>query len=400
MSSTTLVEFTDTQMLDYATDADFSMQNSPADWLAVEATMLDDNPTSATTEYSETIEIDMEHNDEHDEEITEYEMADDVIVDVDYDGDAQFQDAELDEPPIVMDSVLLSNDPNAHQHEPTQTHFALQPTELGDLSVTMAEVPSFQDAADEAAPVHTEEPTSTALHLVDGDSTLSAIPEAATSFPPATHSPVLSEEPPPFVVSVAASSDGPSYDHEAAEEIFSRANEFAEHEAAADGQGTIAAPHKGQHEESEEPLDGAPGLEGRAESFDHPGGQYAAPAEAAEFPGVEAGEDVDPHEISEGVYIDPPPAVLLSLSFTEPASLCLFNHPPSSSRSQSPGEPSTTNSAVTLILQQQPTLYYEPLNHVFAALRHEQVIYNLPQLVDNELIFEAYDMNLVIGEHS
>ena len=52
-TTTTLVDYTDTQMLDEAMDGDFSMQNSPADWLAVEATMSDDNPTSAATDYSE-----------------------------------------------------------------------------------------------------------------------------------------------------------------------------------------------------------------------------------------------------------------------------------------------------------------------------------------------------------
>lgn len=61
MSTATVVDLTDAQMLDYAVDGDFSMHNSPAEWLAIEATMSDDNP--AATDYSEPIEIDMEAGD-------------------------------------------------------------------------------------------------------------------------------------------------------------------------------------------------------------------------------------------------------------------------------------------------------------------------------------------------
>lgn len=109
----------------------------------------------------------------------------------------------------------------------------------------------------------------------------------------------------------------------------------------------------------------------------------------------------DPHEISEGVYIDPPPAVLLSVPSLDQLDIHLFN-PPRSARSgtttpSARGSESPEPDAIVL-LQQLPTLYYEPLSKVFDALRHEEYISRIPNLTDSELVLDAYDLQLVVPE--
>ena len=59
ITTTTLLDLTDTQMIDYAVDHDFSMHtSSDAGWLPLEATRSDD--TEQLQDYQETIEVDME----------------------------------------------------------------------------------------------------------------------------------------------------------------------------------------------------------------------------------------------------------------------------------------------------------------------------------------------------
>lgn len=104
---------------------------------------------------------------------------------------------------------------------------------------------------------------------------------------------------------------------------------------------------------------------------------------------VSAGESVgDPHEISEGIYIDPPPPVLLTL---HPSSdtFCLFNYPTD--------EKSDSN--LMLLLHDLPTLYYEPLSKVFEVLRNEGYITNTYDLSNGELVLDAYELvDLAISE--
>jgi len=100
----------------------------------------------------------------------------------------------------------------------------------------------------------------------------------------------------------------------------------------------------------------------------------------------------DPHEISEGVYIDPPPPVLLSLSPEEHFTFALFNKPVEWNSSLNP--PPIDH----LLLHQLPTLYYEPLSSVFEALRHEAVIGSTFLLAEGELVLDALDLQLSISE--
>ncbi|KAG1749097.1 uncharacterized protein EDB91DRAFT_1244889 [Suillus paluster] len=112
----------------------------------------------------------------------------------------------------------------------------------------------------------------------------------------------------------------------------------------------------------------------------------------------EADSANDPHEISEGVYIDPPPAVFVSIGSSEVPEYCLFNQPPAERGSRSPSAGASNEQAYSLLLQNRPTLYYEPLSCVFEALRQDEVISKIPDSPEGELMIDAYDLQLSIFE--
>ncbi|KAJ7871490.1 hypothetical protein B0H14DRAFT_216821 [Mycena olivaceomarginata] len=107
----------------------------------------------------------------------------------------------------------------------------------------------------------------------------------------------------------------------------------------------------------------------------------------------------DPHEISDGVYIDPPPAVLVSFESSDSPDICLFNQP-ARSRSPSPSVEGQEQAyqVFDLLLHHRPILYYEPLASVFEALRQEELRAWIPHLAESELVLDAYDLQLVISE--
>ena len=106
----------------------------------------------------------------------------------------------------------------------------------------------------------------------------------------------------------------------------------------------------------------------------------------------------DPHEISDGVYIDPPPAVLLSFSLADDEfELCLFNPPATESGASTPAAEHRSEQ-FKMLLHDKPTLYYEPLTSVFDALRQEPEIARIPDFTNGELVLHAYDLDLSISE--
>lgn len=101
----------------------------------------------------------------------------------------------------------------------------------------------------------------------------------------------------------------------------------------------------------------------------------------------------DPHEISEGVYIDPPPPVLLSMAPAEDFNYSFFNE-----ATQWTQNDSSSSSALHVVLQQYPTLYYEPLSSVFEGLRQDELTQSISNVVEAELILDAIDLELTISE--
>lgn len=104
----------------------------------------------------------------------------------------------------------------------------------------------------------------------------------------------------------------------------------------------------------------------------------------------------DPHEISEGVYIDPPPPVLLSMNSDDLFDFSLFNEP--STWNEITSKVAEEKQVAHVLLSSFPTLYYEPLSTVFDALRQEEYVQSLTTAAENELVVEAVDLQLVISE--
>lgn len=106
----------------------------------------------------------------------------------------------------------------------------------------------------------------------------------------------------------------------------------------------------------------------------------------------------DPHEISDGIFIEPPPGVLVSVLSDSAPKFSLFNRPssypagPSSSTLDDEAQP------LTVLFEDNPTLYYEPFCKLFAALRDSSFVIESPHLHEGELVLNFYDLQLSISE--
>lgn len=387
MSTTTLLEVPDAQMLDYSIDSDFTMHATahPSEWLSVEATMSDDSLPQR--EYSETIEIEMEHNDE--DEITEYEMADG---EESYGHDEVF---ELEDVDFADPSRVTSPQHICSISSPLLLDVATpQPTSSADLSLPAPVIRSESLPSPHAVPGTGE--------LYPGYNT-DALP--TDTFTPVPLSAAPSHEPLATSLSVtnselAHNSEGAdSHDHLPSSESVAAVVATSEQPEPVpfllEGEGATVddSLDNGEAAEVHEPHTHGDPLD---IGEDTPSEQREQPTDTVQTVVEQEQDNVsnnDPHEISDGVYIDPPPAVLLSISSSSHrVDCCLFN----------PNEyaSSSTASDMVLLLSQRPTLYYEPLNNVFEAFRQEEIIGSFPDFTDGELVLEAYDLDLRISEVS
>lgn len=431
-TTTSYVDFTDTQMIDYAADTDFSMLGSTSSpgWLTVEATMSDATSPAADAvieEHHETIEIDMEPHGE-DEEMREYEMMGE---DMDAMRNDAVEDLELVDIEVIDRSRAVSPAP------------AVAPAPIPASVDTFAPVvdPILTERAGEsitAEPTHEPEAATTVENYaaLDTGSThdyqhtqaqpqlpFSVVAEG-TPLPPSVVDtvPIIEGTPELVRAEVLASGVAPEATEVSSTEFNADAPEpevFANGSHAAREDTEAPVTHG-----SEEPV---PQYEGTAAPYENAGPvhnesaaiydasaihTHAEEAHDIEDPheGTEVGEyeeratnGEDPHEISDGVYIDPPPAVLLTVLASGRQIECsLFNQPHVSSGSHSPTGYASTSTAgdLSLLLHQRPTLYYEPLSHVFDALREEEAVYSLADFVDGELVLDAYDLDLRVLEVS
>ncbi|KAF9492271.1 hypothetical protein BDN71DRAFT_1223093 [Pleurotus eryngii] len=410
MSTTvTMLETYDAQMLDYQNDTDVAMHPSSDSWLN-EATMDDDTFTNDAT-----IEVDMDGLQE--DQTTEYEMTDEVESYAPEMVDIEVEDAQPPQPAPLHDS----SKPNAAT--PTTPHPA-------DISIPSDSAPPHSAAT---LPPSSQYPVDSQLNEpytptdIQVEESVPSIPLRSTP-PQTTQSPQdahsghtwaldlsrPAEEPIPVLpISLsssfqtgeyAGSVDGGAYaEVPVSADVLELQHEEGDHE-----------PHTMPEEEH------VPTNEPSGHPFVQPAHveeEYAAEAtcqqlqqtenaEVAEQQQPETAADEtcapvesnDPHEISEGVYIDPPPPVLISLRSSEYPNICLFNRP--SSRSGTPYSPTAESpgSDSLVLLHHQPVLYYEPLSSVFDALRREEYLMNSPDLRDGELILDAYDLQLAVSE--
>ncbi|KAH8107161.1 hypothetical protein BXZ70DRAFT_916659 [Cristinia sonorae] len=405
MTTLSVMEPLDENMLDYPADADIQMLSGSAPtafWLSQEAAMDDDSNTltlDSRSNHSETIEVDMEPHD-HDEEMTEYDM-----------DDAYFtNEVEVEAIPDV--EVTHSPQPFA-AIAPGIEEVGIVPHAIPpDLEPPM---PHLETVVPSAPEVHVqaieEQPTLIHESVPTGHfhGAVSPAPEVIVA-PPAQES-ISSTLEASFVQVVGeAQLDGPvtAFSDLVQSETYpslenAEAAGSSMQEVPTD---TLPVPD-GPSDGPEEPP--AVAIESTIESN---GEVVEKPSEVLSRPDTQlAGGDADFHtsyeelgedplEISDGVYIDPPPAVLFNLASgsEEEVEYSLFNQP---NPDAYPGESSSTSTVsqhMTVLLHDQPTLYYEPLNKVFEALRGHEIIHGVSEFTEGELVLDAYDLQLTISE--
>lgn len=405
MSATTILESYDTQM-DYSGDFDVAMltAGSSADaWLYQSETTMDQDAhqdsQSTGAGDRESVEVEMEETypDHADNESVEYEMADEEEIYQHEAGDlldVEVYDASQLHSPVPMPAII--DTPQMTSSE--LVDFTIRSTTAFTDPRNSVETPTVPQ--DET---HLHEPSATGLPLVDTIPYSSprfevheALPDVGEAAESHTDNPVDS--------STATQTDSDRLLHTALEtEAAVEINESSNSGATPVGDSSHA------HGEVTELVHIWP------QAQDHEAAAHLGQPTGAERPEPEEYHDevqhyyeyneptanaADPHEISEGVYIDPPPAVLLSLPSTDQPEVCLFNQPPTRAESLSPSEGThpPEQQVLTLLLHHRPTLYYEPLVNVFEALRQEEYITRIPESAEGELALDAYDLQLIISE--
>ena len=361
-------------------DVDVSMFHgisASESWLSAEASMGDDGLIPESTSFSymqEDVEIEMGDDDEP---ITEYEMADEGVAYED-----ELQDVEVyDVAPSPLPTQHHAADISVEDPEFMRLHSSdgLQPPVESSHPISFQPSDSF-GVVDE---VFTDHPADESghFHAVEPESVAEEIQNATVpSFPTVEGEPAV---PPVVVDELRRDNDADEPDSVA---VSTHHQEVLGEEHYQDVVEHHSEPLETLQLGLEEPRPDA--IEDGTAHDDH---ATAAPVDAK-----------DPHEISEGVYIDPPPPVLLSMPPSATHSeFSLFNLPTTRhSRSPSGSNQPDAGRELPLLLQNRPTLYYEPLSAVFTALRSEQCVQELPQFSEAELVLDAYDLQLSISEVS
>lgn len=378
----------DTQMADYMTDIDMQVHAFSSDpWLHDEAKMEEDAPGLKLENYIHakqdghdqgdlTIEIDME---EHNS--AEYDMVD---------------DEQLHQPPEILDvevyDASLAHSPAMGSFDsvlPAESSFStvvVPPTEPQEADVTTVPESTLSEElipASVASPALqiSEEPV--AESVPDSHQDASHTDDTSnTNFSP--HESVIH----PIEPIESASSEEPTVHFD------------PEYASSAGGTGGEPAKERSQEEALERPAHIDPQaqlVEGLLSTPDEGPPSEADALETTHASGlnVESTSSGDPHEISEGVYIDPPPAVLFTISFDDHEyQFSLFNEPAEW------GEFSTNHHADAhrTLLHHLPTMYYESLYSLFEALRQDEFIHSTFHLPEVELVLQAVDLGLTISE--
>ena len=357
MTTMAMAESFDAQMMDFSGE-DIPMQtSSSASWVHPEATMDDDSNSNIGD-----VEIDMEN---YHPETFEYEMTDDSSTDQLIEvHDVEVVDVSQAHTPALIDTVVedaIAASPAAPEHDLTDTHDHA-PLDTPPTLVIQAPSPTSQPTQDDEPEIAVTESFGRS-EWEQGHSELPGAPPSPG--PPDHHQPHNSVEP---VSPGGATEPTPTWDVSAPVEQQAHLR-----------QPTPTPLEQLQPQSTgEEPTDSA----------DRWGAEDdAAPSRASSG---------DPHEVLDGIFIDPPPPVLMSLGNSE-EEYYLFNRYTRKS-------PAADNEATTddsLFLHDLPTLYYEPLAKVFEVLRSDRRIAQLFDLSRGELVVDAYDLvGLVISEVS
>ncbi|KAJ4488354.1 hypothetical protein J3R30DRAFT_923322 [Lentinula aciculospora] len=403
----TIFEPYDTPMLDYHPDMDVQMHPNLDPWFHEEANMEAEDTFSLSRASLDRdlvdVEIEMENYLDDSSQNPEYEMVDEVeaanylvapeledIVDMD----------ALHQPSTMNDSTLESSAP---------VELTTQPLLSPAVKNISGSIDAQTDTVAEAEILSTETPmhighTSDESVPVNGTSEFE-LPVSNTGIDEA----VLSE-PMPAGISLEESSThaeefilDPEHVPNAVMNSAAASDEGGPPNGAivahTEAEGLLQTGAGAMHPSTEEEVVELTGVD--ADILDQVDPVSSDVTESIERP-IDHGENEednqvtenDPHEISEGVYIDPPPAVLLSFTYLDHSDVSLFNQPPQSDPSSS----TTESSGYAVLLSERPTLYYEPLSTVFEALRNDSELSNLADLSRVELVLDAYDLELTISE--
>ncbi|KDR81426.1 hypothetical protein GALMADRAFT_239315 [Galerina marginata CBS 339.88] len=381
-----MLESYDMPMLDYPSDLDIQMHPSSSDqWFQDEAQMEEDGPlkipendtlkSMKTDIYAQEkpIEVDMESSAEHHN--VEYDMVDDDEI---QQSGAELLDVEVYDISLAHSPAMVTFD----AHEPLSdnlTPFDHEDSDHAGLPTT------FPNLSDE----------SQGLQSFEGN--VSALPVGGKA---------LTYEPPFDTINEAVAIpelSSPLHVQEFEADHLNHREIQTEYPMATQ---TATVPAENQPTDLIEQLHGLEPVEEHDEieplddtAIDH----FVEPArenraEQIEVQAISASPDApgDPHEISEGVYIDPPPPVLLSISSEDHYDFSFFNESPEWSTSS--GTNSRSHLSDHVVLHHLPTLYYEPISAVFDALRQEDFLQSMFQMAESELVLEAVDLQLIISE--
>ena len=423
----------DAPMLDYSGDSDVHMHttvSSPKPWSQSETIMEEDvHPIHLPNPFpshppQQDVEIDM---DDYYNENVEYEMADGEVaapetelVDIDV-YDAPREEAFLAPAPISHSTDPTTQNPD---REPAADHFA-----PSDIGVSTDHIPTVSDPEPllpKSAKPELLTPTLPQETVVQDRDINSNQDTAAitlqTSAPPLQ---VVFEDPHSGGDASAALEghadssagvDSKSHKVDTSQPLVDPEQKkvleasTAEHESSASVPQDVTPraivegpPHQSETRDDESHQ----GVRVHDEGYE--GGVLEAaldntetgepPRAVAESHEAKEEDNDDPHEISEGVYIEPPPPVLIEIPSSLDQAMCtLFNTPANLPSDDAEGNVSSTAASYIVLLQNRPTLYYETLNDVFDALREEERIRSMTEFVDGEMVLDAHDLQLVVSE--
>ena len=399
----TMLDAYDMQMLDYTNDLDIQMHPSSSDhWFQDESKMEEDGPQtpmkSENTQKNDghllmkiepflrekadiTIEVDMESY--VDETNVEYEMLDDEerkvsgteLLDVDvYDASNAHSPSMLDADALDLENHDLATLDNGD--------IAVLSTSYKGLPITS---PHLHHETSEPQFFSSNGEGSSELQDEQGQTGFDSHKNAELDLPVAnTGTPSSVQE-----ASHQHTLDNHGTNPQSDDQPFSGEEVFPSGDALTESIDPTATETSGQEDSSNLPM--------------QPGGDSYNPLpETLALPDtLEPTGDVhqtselagDPHEISEGVYIDPPPPVLLSVAPAEDFDFSFFNQAIEWAQNDS-----SSLSVVHVILHQHPTLYYEPLSSIFEALRQEELSRSISNVTEVELILDAIDLELAVAE--
>ncbi|KAF8431809.1 hypothetical protein L210DRAFT_3764106 [Boletus edulis BED1] len=388
MSASPSIEAYDAQMLDFSSDPDVPMHITGSAEFFAEALMDHDGHLSVST-YGEhaSVEVDME---EYVGDDAEYEMADetaeyprshgDELLDIEV-YDASHAPSPLPAPEPLQPSVDVPID---SEH----------PTSLTPAFSEHATLPELLDVpGSEVHPAPLDHPAADVLHVEPLASEEGASSEAVSLEPlhPTAESTLPVSESHEQLGETARANERP-FETPAPADAADEAERIPVHPVAEE---PPANSGEAQLETPEPPIAESAPLASAEEAFGD--GPVIQDKRAADQVPATEGEAADPLHISDGVYIDPPPAVLLSIANLAKPEFVLFNQP--DVEGESTGEPHGNREAYSLLLENQPTLYYESLSSVFEALRQDEALLSrVPHSFEGELFLDAFDLQLAVSE--